>query len=112
MNVHVQLANRTLMFSRAAFISWLLAVPLAAASPACRCFPSDACWPSNNVWSQFNKTIDGRLVKTVPLGVPCHAPNYNAETCEVLKDGWLLPEEQYVALHIPDSLLLKFSAHL
>jgi hypothetical protein len=51
-------------------------------------------------------------VKTVPLGVPCHAPNYNAETCEVLKDGWLLPEEQYVALHIPDSLLLKFSAHL
>ncbi|KAJ5387738.1 CAZyme family AA7 [Penicillium cosmopolitanum] len=83
------------MFSRAAFVSWLLAVPLASASSVCRCFPSDACWPSDNVWSQFNKTIDGRLVKTVPLGVPCHAPNYNAETCEVLKDGWLLPEEHY-----------------
>lgn len=90
------------MFSRAAFVSWLLAVPLASASSACRCFPSDACWPSDILWSQFNKTIEGRLIKTVPLGVPCHAPNYNAETCEVLKDGWLLPEEQYVALRAPD----------
>lgn len=89
------------MFFRASFITSLLAVlPQASASEACKCFPGDDCWPSFSLWSQLNKTIDGRLVKTVPLGTPCHAPNYNSEACAVLKDGWLLPEEQYVALHV------------
>jgi hypothetical protein len=89
------------MFFRASFIASLLAVlPEASASSACRCLPDDAtCWPTNAEWSQFNETIDGRLVKTVPLGTPCHDPNYNAEACAVLKDGWLLPEQQYVASH-------------
>jgi hypothetical protein len=87
------------MFFTPFIASLLVALPLASAS-ACRCFPGDACWPTENDWSQLNKTIDGRLVKTVPLGTPCHAPNYNAETCAVLKDAWLLPEEQYVARHI------------
>ncbi|KAJ5735098.1 FAD linked oxidase N-terminal [Penicillium malachiteum] len=83
------------MFFRVAFISWLLAVPLVSASPECRCFPGDACWPSESVWSQFNQTLDGALVKTVPLGVPCHAPHYNNATCEVLREGWTYPEEHY-----------------
>ncbi|KAJ5470348.1 hypothetical protein N7530_007705, partial [Penicillium desertorum] len=85
------------MFFRASFIASLLAVlPEASASSACRCLPDDAtCWPTNAEWSQFNETIDGRLVKTVPLGTPCHDPNYNAEACAVLKDGWLLPEQHY-----------------
>lgn len=87
------------MFFRASFIASLLAVlPRASASEACHCFPGDACWPTESEWSQFNTTIEGRLVQTVPLGTPCHAPNYNAATCAVLKDGWLLPEEQYVDL--------------
>lgn len=83
------------MFFRASLVASLLAaLSQASPSPSCRCFPGDSCWPSDREWSQFNKTIDGRLVKTVPLGAPCHAPSYNAETCAVLKDGWLLPEEQ------------------
>lgn len=88
------------MFFRASLIASLLAVLPQASASACRCFPGDACWPTEDQWSQLNKTVDGRLVKTVPLGTPCHAPNYNSETCAVLKDGWLLPEEQYVTLHI------------
>ncbi|KAJ5355018.1 FAD linked oxidase N-terminal [Penicillium cataractarum] len=75
--------------------SLLAASSQAAASTACRCFPGDACWPSQAVWSQFNQSIDGRLIKNIPLGAPCHTPNYNADTCATLKAGWLLPEEHY-----------------
>ncbi|RHZ73301.1 hypothetical protein CDV55_103270 [Aspergillus turcosus] len=64
----------------------------------CRCFPGEPCWPSPNVWSAFNQTIDGRLVATIPLGTPCHAPNYDAAVCDYLKSQWLWPEIQYVVL--------------
>lgn len=84
----------------------LAASSQAAASTACRCFPGDACWPSQAAWSQFNQSIDGRLIKTVPLGTPCHAPNYNADTCANLKAGWLLPEEQYVQYPAVTQLIL------
>lgn len=61
---------------------------------SCRCFPGDACWPCSNVWSKLNATIDGRLIATVPLGRPCHAPYYDANECAILRAGWQLPEEQ------------------
>jgi hypothetical protein len=64
------------------------------ASTTCRCFPGDACWPSENVWAKFNQTIDGQLVKTVPLGSPCHVPNYDAAECNTLRDAWIVPEGQ------------------
>ncbi|OGM44768.1 FAD binding domain protein [Aspergillus bombycis] len=67
----------------------------ASDSSSCRCFPGDDCWPSVSTWDAFNQSVDGRLVATVPLAAPCHAPNYDEEKCEVLKDGWLLPEEHY-----------------
>ena len=76
-----------------AFLLALLAVSTQA-STTCRCFPGDACWPSANVWTEFNQTIDGQLVKTIPLGTPCHAPNYNAAECATLRDAWTVPEEQ------------------
>jgi hypothetical protein len=78
-------------------LSFLLTSLLAAsaqASSACRCFPGDACWPAEDVWTKFNQSIDGRLVKTVPLGQPCHAPNYDAAECATLREGWTVPEEQ------------------
>ncbi|OQD91127.1 hypothetical protein PENANT_c001G02085 [Penicillium antarcticum] len=72
----------------------LLAVS-AGASSACRCFPGDACWPAEDVWTKFNQSIDGRLVKTVPLGQPCHAPDYDEAQCATLREGWTVPEEHY-----------------
>ncbi|RAL00768.1 FAD-dependent oxidoreductase [Aspergillus ibericus CBS 121593] len=63
----------------------------------CRCFPGDACWPSLSEWDQFNQTIDGRLIKTIPLGKPCHAPNYDASVCAVLKEEWTEPELHYTS---------------
>lgn len=65
-----------------------------ASDSSCKCFPGDECWPSTSTWESFNKTIDGRLVATVPLASPCHTPNYDAGECNVLKEGWTMPEEQ------------------
>lgn len=94
------------MLLRGCVVASLLAVAQAAtptssqapaqATSACRCFPGDACWPSANTWAQFNQSIDGQLIKTTPLGAPCHTPEYNAGVCSTLKAGWMLPEEQYV----------------
>ncbi|OJJ38346.1 hypothetical protein ASPWEDRAFT_105839 [Aspergillus wentii DTO 134E9] len=64
-------------------------------STNCRCFPGDSCWPSQDVWSSFNKTVDGQLVATVPLGKPCHSPSYDAGVCNSLRDKWEYPEIHY-----------------
>lgn len=78
------------------FVGLVAVAPLTEASgnSSCRCFYGDDCWPSDSTWNAFNQSVDGRLVATVPLATPCHTPNYDAKECKVLKDGWLLPEEQ------------------
>ncbi|KAL2008121.1 hypothetical protein VTN00DRAFT_8103 [Thermoascus crustaceus] len=89
--------NSTLSFLTSFFT--LLAVTATAHannnSNQCRCFPGDPCWPSPDVWSGFNQSIDGRLIKTVPLGAPCHVPEYSAATCDSLRAGWQYPELHY-----------------
>ena len=84
------------MFARACLLaSAILGVfAQASSSDGCRCFPGDACWPSDREWARFNRSIDGQLVTTVPLGAPCHEPNYDAEACDALRQAWLLPEVQ------------------
>ncbi|KAL2162840.1 hypothetical protein VTH06DRAFT_6676 [Thermothelomyces fergusii] len=64
----------------------------------CKCFPGDACWPSASAWNSLNETVGGRLIATVPLAEACHDPNYDAERCQVLRDGWQNP-----ATHMDDS---------
>ncbi|KAM0415954.1 hypothetical protein ACHAPT_013108 [Fusarium lateritium] len=78
-------------------LSWALAAVAVSAgsTPKCRCLPGDACWPSTNVWNQFNKTVDGGLIKTVPIGSPCHDPTYDAEACEALQGAWKLPQTHF-----------------
>lgn len=65
-------------------------------SQDCRCLPSDDCWPPTSTWSALNDTVEGRLVKTVPIGSPCHDPNYDAETCAALREQWTDPRLQYI----------------
>lgn len=60
----------------------------------CKCFPGDPCWPSQGEWDKLNATVGGRLIKTVPLGSPCHDPHYNAALCETLKSQWKLAPVQ------------------
>ncbi|KAF9262229.1 FAD-binding domain-containing protein [Marasmius fiardii PR-910] len=56
--------------------------------PSCRTLPTDSSWPARNVWNAFNESIDGRLIRTVPIGSPCHDPNYDEAQCKVVRDNW------------------------
>lgn len=56
--------------------------------------PGDSCWPSAATWSQLNTTVGGSLIATVPIGSPCHDPNYDAVACAALQDEWTLPLPQ------------------
>ncbi|RGP62645.1 putative isoamyl alcohol oxidase [Fusarium sporotrichioides] len=77
---------------RSLFILPLLALATGASATgkySCKCFPGDSCWPSDAEWSNLNSTVGGRLVATVPLGSPCHDPDYNADECKHLQSEWL-----------------------
>ncbi|RSM10845.1 hypothetical protein CEP52_003301 [Fusarium oligoseptatum] len=79
-------------------LSWALATVgavSASSTPKCRCLPGDACWPSTSVWNEFNKTVDGGLIKTVPIGSPCHDPTYDAVACTALQTAWKLPQTHF-----------------
>ena len=79
-------------------MKWTLASLVAIAAPAiasnCHCLPTDSCWPAPSVWASLNSTVGGRLVATVPIGTPCHAPNYDAAACAALKAAWNEPQTQ------------------
>jgi hypothetical protein len=70
-------------------VMWIASlVALAFATPPadkCVCLPGQDCWPSTADWNTFNGTVGGRLVQVVPVGAPCHDPNYDAEVCQVLE---------------------------
>lgn len=49
----------------------------------CKCYDGDSCWPSAAAWDSLNASVDGNLVKVVPLAAVCHntfegTPTYNA----------------------------------
>jgi len=67
----------------------------------CRCLPGDTCWPAAQAWSSLNSTVNGRLVATVPIGSPCHDPNYDAAACSALQSAWNEPQPQYVHFFPP-----------
>ncbi|KAI1490699.1 putative alcohol oxidase [Biscogniauxia mediterranea] len=64
----------------------------------CRCFPGDECWPTYSQWNEFNLTVGGRLIATVPLAAPCHGDLYNATECTRIRAAWHDP-----AIHIQSS---------
>jgi FAD/FMN-containing dehydrogenase len=70
----------------------------AETSPACYCFPGDSCWPDVNVWSEFNSTVGGRLVATIPLAAVCHGSEYHQTECDRLQANWFYPQT-----HLPSS---------
>ncbi|KAH9877787.1 Zinc finger E-box-binding homeobox 1 [Plenodomus biglobosus] len=88
-----------MLYLRCASVAALFYATLASCqtSSCCRTFPGDATWPSKSEWDTFNQTVGGRLVATVPLGAPCHAPNFNNATCEALKSKWQAEEIHYTS---------------
>lgn len=48
------------------------------------CLPGNTCYPSASAWADFNATVGGRLIQTIPYGTPCYAATYNAGECLAL----------------------------
>ncbi|KAI1474613.1 FAD binding domain protein [Daldinia eschscholtzii] len=85
---------------------------VAADSFQCRCFPGDVCWPSRESWSNFNATLDGKLVATVPIASVCHNSSftpYNAEACMQLRGDWTNP---YIHSESSSSVMAPFFANM
>lgn len=60
----------------------------------CHVLPGDAAWPNADAWSTLNETVNGKLVKTAPIGSPCHDPTYDETACTALKAAWFNPLTQ------------------
>ncbi|KAB8236625.1 FAD binding domain protein [Aspergillus alliaceus] len=76
-----------------------------ASAATCRCFPDEACWPSPLEWSEFNATVGGNLIATVPIGSVCHTNNtyaaYDAKACTDLISNWGDPARHYESSSSP-----------
>ncbi|TPX10049.1 uncharacterized protein E0L32_001246 [Thyridium curvatum] len=58
-------------------------------SPGCKSTPADVGWPSPNDWANFNLSVNGRLIATSPIALPCYqGPNYNPAACAALIPSW------------------------
>ncbi|KAJ8081679.1 hypothetical protein PM082_007525 [Marasmius tenuissimus] len=79
------------MFPRTALIAVLATLVAGEQQQYCRILPSDPSWPAAEVWKAFNQSIDGRLIKTIPIGSPCHDPTYNEAECKYVRDHWHIP---------------------
>ncbi|TDZ67407.1 FAD-linked oxidoreductase ZEB1 [Colletotrichum trifolii] len=60
------------------------------ASQTCKLNPSDAAWPSDTDWSALNSTIQGALIKTVPVASSCYAGNPfgSSVACDDVEAKW------------------------
>ena len=73
----------------------------AARSPpsaaTCKTFPTDATWPAEEDWSRLNATLNGALVKTVPIAAPCYpGPAFDQARCATIAAQWGTSDLQYV----------------
>jgi len=73
------------------FLLTVGAVLGAPKSPTCRYIPGDAGWPSQEKWNKLNKTLEGRLIATVPIAHVCHDRGdffaYNETECAAVAKG-------------------------
>lgn len=61
----------------------------------CRCFPGDTCWPTEEDWHAFNRSVQGRLIRTIPIGSVCHGDTFDADQCDQLQAAWEVPQTHY-----------------
>ncbi|OTB16527.1 hypothetical protein K445DRAFT_316800 [Daldinia sp. EC12] len=83
--------------------------PLQQHEHHCRCFPGDDCWPSLEEWADFNKTIGGKLISTIPIASPCHdsfpGVDYDPDKCAQIRANWERPEFHIETTHSPMAAL-------
>lgn len=51
------------------------------------CLPHEPCFPSDEAISNFNRSVNGALIRVHPCGRPCYAGTYDAEACRLLADN-------------------------
>ncbi|KAL0064420.1 hypothetical protein AAF712_008584 [Marasmius tenuissimus] len=100
------------MFPRIVLIAALATLVAGDHQQHCRILPSDPSWPAAEVWEAFNQSIDGRLIKTVPIGSPCHDPTYNEAECKHIRDHWHIPTFQFVASVSPHNVKTTLTLRL
>lgn len=106
-NPQVRMAVLALIVGLLAAAAWTVTSQLSRPNDQirCRCFPSDDCWPSPKEWSEFNRSVNGRLVATVPIASPCHdsfpGVKYDAERCAEILANWPRPVLHYETTHSP-----------
>ncbi|KAL0574023.1 hypothetical protein V5O48_007926 [Marasmius crinis-equi] len=79
------------MSVKAALLVAFASLAVAQDLQSCRLLPTDSEWPSQDVWDAFNSSVDGRLIKTVPIGSPCHDPTFDEAQCNTVKENWQNP---------------------
>jgi hypothetical protein len=57
--------------------------------PRRRCAFGDDCWPDHQIWHDFNTTVGGRLIRSVPSAAFCHGSLYDAGRCDISREEWL-----------------------
>jgi hypothetical protein len=60
------------------------------AAKSCKATPYSSTWPSEHDWQALNSSIDGRLLKTVPVASSCWSGNpYGSQvSCDVVEANW------------------------
>lgn len=55
----------------------------------CKYTIEDDEWPTSEEWARFNETLEGALLKPLPLATPCYlGPNYDEARCTTLRTQW------------------------
>ncbi|TFK32904.1 FAD binding domain protein [Crucibulum laeve] len=78
---------RTITKTLAAF-SFLTVRGLSVTPPGCKVLPVDANWPSIDEWNRLNASLEGNLIRTAPIGSPCHNPTFDQVQCDVVRNNW------------------------
>jgi hypothetical protein len=51
--------------------------------------PQDSCWPSQATWERLNDQVDGRLITSEPIALPCYpGPKENRTACDSIVANW------------------------
>jgi hypothetical protein len=51
--------------------------------------PQDPCWPSQATWENLNSLVEGRLIASEPIALPCYpGPKENRTACDYIVASW------------------------
>jgi hypothetical protein len=89
------MVENVMMLSQQIFVTFVTLFTLTQAyNSKCKSIPGDPKWPTPAEWARLNRTVDGRLLGTVPVATYCHGTKYRKEQCQELKQTWPFADAQ------------------